>query len=446
MDFNNELSEETKKIIDDILSVENRFIDSDAEKLKNLLGDTAGILCQEELAEAVKQINRLYATTLAAVLTTYNLSLEDYLNDATITTEKGTVVNATTVAEDFFRAFSSDNKLPTLKTLIDKIVETREKTGLAADNAETQNLPVINGNHPTVLEKQTTKIYKDIFHNLFISDAKNEIPGQYSWATGLTTSSKADKKNGVQKSISYMYRASTALLNGENTALNEYDERVFDALMTLYDLNGPVMLYSSIYEAMGRKGEDINSKAIKDIDTSLKKLSSQWIKVNQLQDYSKYQTEPTNIYLEDEHQMLYFMTRAAKTDKGQVVRKALYVMEEPVLLKLAKDRKQIAEIPLICLQTGKRQTKDYLKLENYIITRIAEMKNEKRKSSNIIRYSTLFEHLGITGTGETNKKKRSRTLKTLYDLLEHYQKNCKWIKGYEEHNNIKGEPGVEIKF
>ena len=295
----------------------------------------------------------------------------------------------------------------------------------------------------TGLEMNLAKISSDIFTNLQIASAeRGNVDGQYVFSDIQL----AVEKQGDKPRTLYYSAVVNNLTNieGIDTALDDYDRRVGDSINTLIANGNFYFSASQLYSVMGNKGENINPKIIKRIDASMKKYASSWVSINQSEDYPAY-INNTPFGVKYEGQLLYYETVEFEAN-GKTVEKGYHILKEPVLYTLGKARNQITTIPREVVATEKRQTKDYLKLQNYLLDRISRMKNEKTCSSYRILHDSLFERMGVSKATHKSKSaqvKRARLLATMYEELDHYKK-VGWISGYRESSSKKGNVGVDI--
>lgn len=214
--------------------------------------------------------------------------------------------------------------------------------------------------------------------------------------------------------------------------LNHYDRRLMQAVDTLYtnDSSGQhIYLMGDIYRAMGGKG-DIGNRRDRLNDSLTKQATARVYMDNAAE--AKHYNYP---HIEYDGNILYF-ERIRVMYNGQEV-EALHFLRRPVFMELADGRKQITDIPLKVLQSGISQTDDNLRIEDYLLQRIARQKNDLRKLLDqqekkytqdrqrkikearrlTILLDTFYEEIGKT------KKKaivKSRAVKTAERYLKHY--------------------------
>ena len=104
-----------------------------------------------------------------------------------------------------------------------------------------------------------------------------------------------------------------------------------------------------------------------------------------------------------------------------------------VIAKYSKSRKQITTVPRAVLESPLNKTNENLKIDDYLIERIAHIK--KGKMSNKILYETIFANCGIT-----EKKQKQRAREKITRFMAHYAKTG-FIKGFKA-----GPDGVIIQY
>ena len=132
--------------------------------------------------------------------------------------------------------------------------------------------------------------------------------------------------------------------------------------------------------------------------------------------YPKYDKVKTDFYL--------LPTNIIEGYKNHhIIDDAIQILELPKLFLFSKNRKQITKAPIELLECPISQTEANLQLYDYLIRRIAQMKNKAEVSKTII-LETIYENCNIN-----DRLKKSRLPEKLTRILDHYKKT-KWIKGY----------------
>ena len=109
---------------------------------------------------------------------------------------------------------------------------------------------------------------------------------------------------------------------------------------------------------------------------------------------------------------------------GNIVDDAIRIIEMPKLFLFAENRAQITQLPLQVLDSPISKTDDNLLLTDYLITRIARMKNSKYITRTIL-LDTIHQKCNV----KTSKQKQ-RLPEKIERILKHY-KNIGWIKDFK---------------
>lgn len=227
--------------------------------------------------------------------------------------------------------------------------------------------------------------------------------------------------------------------------IDHFDKRVMSACGTAYANGSPIISATGIYYAMGNTGKPAQ-KQIEKINDSLTKLDMAKVFVDNSIEAEIY-NYPEFVVKED--RLLHFK-RVSRVVNGKTSDAIIQILEEPVLMTFARQRKQISAIPIQVLQTPARRTNNYYQIEDYLLWRIAQQKNvvKKLKDQQDKRYtqdrqrkiresakltillSTFYERTGNKSKDATGKK---RARKTAEECLTHYKSDAggKWIEGYK---------------
>lgn len=116
--------------------------------------------------------------------------------------------------------------------------------------------------------------------------------------------------------------------------------------------------------------------------------------------------------------------KAGCTANGHIVEDAIHVIKYPDLFAFSKKRRQITKIPAALLESPLSQSEANLQLEDYLLRRIAQMKNHPERP-HIILLETIYENCNIT-----NRLQKSRLPEKITRILDHCIKSDKWIKSY----------------
>lgn len=244
------------------------------------------------------------------------------------------------------------------------------------------------------------------------------------------------RKTGTKKAIDVLYCLDIEDLEDVSITrkLEPYDKRLYIAIDAICHIGYFTMSYQQIYNAMGYEGR-AGKADIEKIDASLTKLSSARLFIDNIQESKAYK------YARFTYDgALLPMERIKGVINGQVAEAAIHVFRVPPLMAFARERKQITTINRRLLGSPLNKTNQNLCLEDYLIYRIARIKNSNSK--NKILLATIYENAGITTI-----KQKQRAPAKIKQLLDHYIQ-CGFIKGYspEKLDDLKKADGVTIRY
>jgi len=309
----------------------------------------------------------------------------------------------------------------------------------AARSARAEALPVIDTHKTNTLNTPVDRV------NFLAWNSFKETGEQIAF----NLMSERDKGDPARRDLNITMRYSLSFGNDPNIKttkeLNHYDRRLMQAVDTLYtnDASGQhIYLMGDIYRAMGGKG-DIGNRREK-LNNSLTKQATARVFMDNA-DEAKHYNYP---HIEYDGNILYF-ERIRVIYNGQEV-EALHFLRRPVFMELADGRKQITDIPLKVLQSGVSQTDDNLRIEDYLLQRIARQKNDLRKlldqqakkytqerqrKIKEARQLTILLDTFYAEIGKAKRKKeiKLRAVKTAERYLKHYRSDAggRYIDSYK---------------
>lgn len=327
-----------------------------------------------------------------------------------------------------------ENKELIAGSLLDSLFKDTEATINKKEIVEIDNIKAIK---PNDFKLPVSKLHNNIFDSFF--NENGQISGQISFLDPSTFDAENDNNNlvelcvGAQKDTNradrlILYGIDQDELDGLNISreIDSYDQRVYDAICTLYDCGNKIITITQIYRTMGGKGNPAKSDLQK-INNSIVKLWSTKVFVDETKDYEEYL--PKDGKIKHRGRILNISFKDAYIH-NKYVESAIVFLEEPYLLNFSKRRKQIEAIPRNVIENGKRMTNKNLAIENYLLTRISRMKSAKRNNKTNTSNRILFDKI-VEKAHEKNKPER--VIKTARDYLEHYKSDSvKWIAGYKE--------------
>lgn len=301
---------------------------------------------------------------------------------------------------------------PQLQTLFDRVgVRLKEKHPELTEEETTELTEVL----PHIVAKELQDIIYPVgkvnnsFWTLFEEAQKN---GQIAIAV---------EKRGSKKPADVLYSINFADLTGVSISKNltAYDKRVYIAAGALFNAGNEVITVSQIYSAMGNTGRP-SSAQVKKINDAITKMSLAHIFISNEPERNVYKNRKKFVY----DASLLPMERVSGFINNVYADSAIHLFREPPLITFATERKQITTIPKKLLESPISKTEANLKIDDYLIDRISQMKNKGFKSSNKILFQTIYKNCGIN-----TAKQKQRAADKVKTYLEYY-KECGFIKGY----------------
>ena len=201
--------------------------------------------------------------------------------------------------------------------------------------------------------------------------------------------------------------------------LTIYDKRVFIAVANLVNEGQYILSPSMIDKAMGATTKT-NAKDKAKILESLSLLVRARVLIDNTTEAKLYGYDHIN----GDFALLKADIVTAYID-GQLTDGALEVAEVPKLFQFSIDRGQVTTIPIRLLESPLRKDDTNMMIEDYLLKRISQMNNPKKKVPHKILISTLCEQCGIN-----SRMTKSRIInERLPELLAFYEKEG-YIKSY----------------
>lgn len=241
------------------------------------------------------------------------------------------------------------------------------------------------------------------------------------------------EKLGSKKPINILYSIDFNALEASGRAkitkqLTQYDKRVYIAVAGLFNAGNTVITLRQIYDAMGGMGR-ANAAQRKKISESIHKMIGAYISIDNSMEvaagynYDMFQYGGSLLPVETVKQIV----------NGNLVDEAIHLFREPPAMTFARQRGQIATIPVKVLNSPANKTDENLAIEDYLIERISRAK--KGKGLYRILYKTISENARITSA-----KQQQRLPEKVKTYLDYYV-SCSFIGGY-----TAGKDGVSISF
>lgn len=241
---------------------------------------------------------------------------------------------------------------------------------------------------------------------------------------GVDVASEEDQKQGIKLPVMYSIDFS-ALDDLEDVSITKslepYDKRVYIAAAAYFASGLDRVSYQQIYSAMGYKGRAGKSDLDK-IHESITKMGAARISVDNKAESSRYNKVKFTY-----DGALLPMERITGRVNGQIADSIVHMFREPPLMTFARERGQLTTVNVRLLNSPLSKTNANIQLEDYLIDRIAHMRNGFPNHK--MKFETIYERAGIT-----TKKQKQRALPKIKKLLDYYRK-VGFIKGYRLEEN-----------
>lgn len=379
------------------------FMSSNYTQALNALADNHAMESYEDRAYTVKEFSVLYF-----------FALHDELKPTAAASLSAELLNEVQqiygrMAKHFISADKTEPELELFKTFI-------ETDSPDAVEVIAEKIPRVFSKVPQSIDYPLDKINSLVWDLLEIAPE-----GQIGIAT---------ERRGSGKEATILYSINFDALETDLTItkkLTTFDKRCYIAVSALYNSKNEFITASQIHKAMGNTSNPSAADVVK-INESLTKMGAARVYIDNTQEVTVNKKYPRFKY---DAPLLPF-ERCSAYINSQLTESAIHLFREPPLTTFAKERKQITTISQRLLASPVSKTEANLRLDDYLIERIAHIK--RGKASAKLLYSTIFERCGIA-----DKKSKQRTPDKIRRYLEHY-KQCEYIKGYTE-----GKDGIIIK-
>lgn len=241
----------------------------------------------------------------------------------------------------------------------------------------------------------------------------------------------------------------TLYFNDANERLTPYDKRVYLACFNLYNSGNEKFSINQIYKAMGNSSQPSTSDYSK-ISASLTKMNGVKLIIDTAKEQevfsenSRKQKKRVSNFKKDAPFFLLRFYWDITDINGQICDNTVCLMEEPVLMTFARERKQITSVsPSLLLNSPRSKTPANLSIEDCLITHISHIKHTKssksgRNFSDEISFEKIYERCGLT-----TKKQKQDARKSIIAFLDSFTEK-KFIKSYSIDTNKYGKPKIKI--
>lgn len=421
------ITTESKPLFDPELvdAMQNRVTDNIGQMITNIANSITTFINSDTykaIKEAVQHLGEWYAEneetiSAAAIAAEEMRPLIPFLQEELEAAKQDPQYKDITIPELLAMGIDADGN-PT-ESKWQQLIERAKKRKADFEAAEEfiEEVPRIISKLPQNIEYPLDKINSNVWNML-----ETTPNGQIGFAT---------EKSGSKKEATVLYSINFDELESElsiTKRLTPFDKRCYIAVSALYNCGNGVITAAQIYSAMGNTGRP-NAKDLEKINASLTKMGAARVYLDNTQEvsinksYARFKYDAALLPFE----------RCSAYINNQLCETAVRLFREPPLTTFAKGRAQITTISKQLLNSPISKTDANLRIDDYLIERIAHIK--RGKVSNKMLYTTIFDRCGIT-----EKKQKQRAPEKIKRYLDHYKK-CGFIKDYTE-----SADGITIKY
>lgn len=214
----------------------------------------------------------------------------------------------------------------------------------------------------------------------------------------------------------------------EAAYLTPYDRRVHNALISQWTAGNRIVSLQTVYEMTGGRS-DASGKDKRKIKKSISRMH---MRVNitsteHLYDVTKGKRITGKIATNEDLISTRIIEATVKGHKAECIE----ILTEPPLLRLSRSWQQLTAIKPELLQMPGTRTDESMKLHDYLVSYIAQLKNHPRTTSEKLLFKTLFKEAGTDPDAQDNatRKAKTRIRQKVRETLDTF-KQSGYITGY----------------
>jgi len=221
----------------------------------------------------------------------------------------------------------------------------------------------------------------------------------------------------------------------DDRGFTSLDKEVHDAVVSLYAAGNKVFSPAMVYRTMAGKNEAsfVPPEKLREVTASIYKCMSSIITIDARED-ARFDGLDA-MYSQN---LIYAKAVTLKTKGWEV--SAFMLIDEPVLYKYAKIKRQIFSVPLHVLDTPPSKTNDVIVLQGYLI-RVVEGLRRTTKLPNVVLYSTLYELIGCQGAA----KQKLQRIRTHVKSILNYWVEIGYIQGFTETTKDRAKHSIQLE-
>lgn len=228
--------------------------------------------------------------------------------------------------------------------------------------------------------------------------------------------------------------------------LTAFDRSVLNSVCSRFEAGNLTFTPDQIYRTMNglTDREFVSTESKNRIIDSIDKMRMLEIKIDYTEEATKMYKQPHTTEPIDKYVISSYLLALSKvelmTTNGAV--QGYKLLEKPIIYTYSQHNNQIISVPITLLNTKNylRTTPDVTVIREYLIRRIAVMKNDKTKSNKIL-FEKIYAELNLI---DPDKKKCKKIRDIVEKILTKF-KDDKFIEGFELFKKGRTFCGVSIK-
>lgn len=331
--------------------------------------------------------------------------------------------------------------------LTTKIMETLERLGTDLDTASGEVGEILDNNNLKnaaellkqyeARQKQSTPIAAPR-HYMGISKLSKELTNDFLDTGDVPLIVSSPNKPEILTIASLNYEDESIKITGRQE-FTAYDRNIHDAVCTLYAIGNRRIDPAQVYRHLNNLDPTyrINKEELTKIDKSMDKSRFMRLRVNYTEQAKAKGLDVDSAIIDSN----LLSADVAIVKKGGHEVKTYIIKSIPPLYKHNADINQMIAFDRRLLGlNGIDNTEENINIKTYLLNRIGRMKGNE-KSTNKIKYETMFKDLKMNPNADRKKKIRAKI-----EIMLQNWKNEKYITGFKEYKIGRTFEGLEIQY
>lgn len=317
--------------------------------------------------------------------------------------------------------------------LTQEYVELRRELEAAQTEYSRRVMEYMEGvtNAPSIATKAATQYIAptDLVSYRIFSGQLSSVP------ESITIGNKSRKPVTTSVSVDFEALEGDAAVKGRKN-LDRYTQTVYQAIISLWNAGNTYQTIGQIYGAMTGSDGKVPPKQAEMIEASIRTLMSGTVRIDSSDERGLYSSVKASYFGN-------LITAKFCTVKvrGKRVDGAIQIFAAPILYEYAASKRQIATGDIALLNAPINKTPENIVMVDYLRRRIDAMPSPR--TENKIRYSSIYEHMGISGSTDTVRQKKYRARGYALKTME-YWKEQGYIRGFSEYGDKTNAEGIQV--